>query len=75
MVGTADAENLLYIGNGAQYVGTPTDVNEAKHVSWISLATIQDRISCGEIVGAASIIGLLTVLERRCRRLSDETHP
>ncbi len=75
MVGTADAENLLYIGNGAQYVGTPTDVNEAKHVSWISLDTIQDRISRGEIVGAASIIGLLTVLERRCRRLSDKGHP
>jgi len=65
MVGTADAENLLYIGFGAQYMGTPTDINEAKRVEWIELDTVHDRIGRGEIVGAASIIGLFAALQRR----------
>lgn len=68
MVGTADAENLLFIGRGAHYVGTPADINEAKHVDWIALDTVHDRIARGEIVGAASVIALLAVLEHRCRR-------
>jgi 8-oxo-dGTP pyrophosphatase MutT (NUDIX family) len=66
MVGTADAENLLYLARGAEYVGTPADINEAKHVDWIGLNTVHERIARGEIVGAASIVGLLAVLERRC---------
>ena len=67
MVGTADAENLLFIGRGAEYVGAPTDINEAKLVEWIPLDTVHERIGRGEIVGAGSIIGLLAVLERRSR--------
>jgi len=61
MVGTADAENLLFIGRGAARVGEP-DVNEARRVEWIELASVPDRIARGEIVGAASLIGLLAAL-------------
>jgi 8-oxo-dGTP pyrophosphatase MutT (NUDIX family) len=64
MVGTADAENLLFIGRGAQYVGTPADINEAKLVEWIDLATVPARIGRGEIVGSASVIGLLAAIGR-----------
>jgi 8-oxo-dGTP pyrophosphatase MutT (NUDIX family) len=64
MVGTADAENLLFIGYGAAHVGTP-DVNEARRVEWIELASVPDRIMRGEIVGAASVIGLLAALRQR----------
>lgn len=62
MVGSADAENLLYLGRGAQYIGEPADVNEAERVAWIPLDTVRDRISAGEIVGAASQVALLHVL-------------
>ena len=62
MVGTADAENLLFIGRGAEHVGTPPDVNEAKAVEWIDLASVPDRIARGEIVGAASVVGLLAAM-------------
>jgi 8-oxo-dGTP pyrophosphatase MutT (NUDIX family) len=65
MVGTADAENLLFIGYGAEYIGPPADINEAKRVEWISLDTVHDRIKRGEIVGAASVVGLLAALARR----------
>jgi 8-oxo-dGTP pyrophosphatase MutT (NUDIX family) len=62
MVGTADAENLLFIGRGAEYIGTPADINEAKAVEWIELASVPERIAQGEIVGAASVVGLLAAL-------------
>jgi 8-oxo-dGTP pyrophosphatase MutT (NUDIX family) len=62
MVGTADAENLLFIGQGAEYTGAPADINEAKHVEWIELASVPQRIARGEIVGAASVVGLLAAM-------------
>lgn len=70
MVGTADAENLLFIGQGAQYTGAPADINEAKHVEWIELASVPERIARGEIVGAASVVGLLAAMSRRDGRIT-----
>lgn len=62
IVGSADAENLLFLGRGADFVGQPADVNEAERVEWIPLDSVRDRIASGEIVGAASQVGLLHVL-------------
>lgn len=61
-VGTTDAENLIYVARGAEYVGEPTDINEAQKVEWIELDSVRDRMKRGEIVGAASQVGLLHVL-------------
>ena len=61
-VGSADAENLLFVARGAEYVGEPEDINEAERVAWIPLDTVRDRITKGEIVGAASQVALLHVL-------------
>jgi 8-oxo-dGTP pyrophosphatase MutT (NUDIX family) len=61
-VGTTDAENLLFVSNGAEYIGEPEDINEAERVVWIRLDSIRQRIDAGEIVGAASLVGLLHVL-------------
>jgi 8-oxo-dGDP phosphatase len=62
MVGSADAENLLYLGRGADFIGEPKDINEAERVDWIPLHAVRERIAKGEIVGAASQLGLLHVL-------------
>lgn len=62
MVGTADAENLLFLARGAVYVGTPADINEAAAVEWIALDSVRERIRCGDIVGSASVVGLLAAL-------------
>jgi 8-oxo-dGTP pyrophosphatase MutT (NUDIX family) len=61
-VGTTDCENLLFLAHGADYIGEPTDINEAEKIAWIPLATVRERIAAGEIVGAASQVGLLHVL-------------
>lgn len=61
-VGSADAENLLYLARGADYIGDAVDINEAERVAWLPLDSVRDRITKGDIVGAASQVGLLHVL-------------
>lgn len=63
MVGSADSENLLFLAHGAKFTNKATDMNEAEEVSWVPLDTVVERMSRGEIVGSATIIGLLHVLE------------
>lgn len=65
-VGMADAENLLYVARGAEYVGEKIDVNEAARVEWIPLDSVRQRIADGEIVGASSQVALLHLLAYRC---------
>jgi 8-oxo-dGTP pyrophosphatase MutT (NUDIX family) len=64
-VGMADAENLIYVARGADYVGEPSDINEAQEVAWIPLTSVLDRIASGEIIGASSQLALLRVLVDR----------
>ncbi|WP_370946604.1 NUDIX hydrolase [Amycolatopsis sp. cg5] len=61
-VGTTEAEHLLFVARGADYIGEPEDINEAQRVAWIPLDSIRERIEKGEIVGAGSQVGLLHVL-------------
>ncbi|MGV9368031.1 NUDIX hydrolase [Amycolatopsis sp. NPDC003731] len=62
LVGSADAENLLYVARRSEYIGEPVDINEAARVAWIQLDTVRDRIMKGEILGAASQVALLHIL-------------
>ncbi|WP_254125600.1 NUDIX hydrolase [Amycolatopsis sp. CA-230715] len=62
IVGSADAENLLYVARRSAYIGEPADINEAERVAWIPLDSVRDRITQGEIVGAASQVALLHIL-------------
>jgi 8-oxo-dGDP phosphatase len=62
LVGSADFENLLFLGEGAEATGAPVDINEAARVEWITLDSVRDRIAQGEIIGAGTQIGLLHIL-------------
>jgi 8-oxo-dGTP pyrophosphatase MutT (NUDIX family) len=62
LAGTADFENLIFLGEGAEDSGQPTDINEAARIEWITLDSVRDRITRGEIIGAGTQIGLLHVL-------------
>ena len=61
-VGTTDADNLLFVSNGADYISEPVDIYEAERIEWVRLDSIRERIGAGEIIGAASLVGLLHVL-------------
>jgi 8-oxo-dGDP phosphatase len=68
MIGNADSENQLFLASGTTYVGGRHDVNEADRVEWVALDAAFDLIAKGEIVGSASVIGLLSVLALRARQ-------
>jgi 8-oxo-dGTP pyrophosphatase MutT (NUDIX family) len=61
MAGTADSAHELYLARGADQVGAP-DANETEAVRWVPLAEIPGLIAKGEIIGAATIIGVQHVL-------------
>lgn len=62
MVGTVDSENVIYVAHGATNTGADADINEAARVAWIPLSDLPRLIAAGEIVGSASVVGLLAVL-------------
>lgn len=64
-VGTADHPQELFLAHGATHVGDPTDVNEAASTAWVHIHDLTGMIERGEIVGAATIIAALYVLNRR----------
>ena len=64
MIGSADAENLLFWSDGAELSDSQPDINEAESIEWLPLSSVETKIASGEIIGAASIIGLLAVMRR-----------
>lgn len=68
LAGVADFENLVFLAGGAEYIGAPSDPNEAARVEWIDLDSIPDLIARGEISGAGTQIGLLHILAFRPRQ-------
>jgi ADP-ribose pyrophosphatase len=66
-VGTADAQNLLFLAREAAYTGPPVDVNEAEEVAWIPLAEARELVNRGEVVGAGTVIAVLELVARQAR--------
>jgi hypothetical protein len=63
-VSTVDGENIIFLAQGAEYIGDPTDINEAEKVTWFDLDDVLPMIQRGEIVGSSSVVALLAVLNR-----------
>jgi hypothetical protein len=58
MIGSADAPQAIYLGHGADQVGDP-EIDEAEVVRWVPISEAQAMINRGEIIGAATIIGVM----------------
>ena len=58
MIGNADSPQELYYAVGAEQVGRP-DINESDRVAWVAIDDALKMIERGEIVGAATVIGVL----------------
>jgi 8-oxo-dGTP pyrophosphatase MutT (NUDIX family) len=65
MVGTIDQPNIVYLARGADPTGAAPDINETERLGWVPLSEVHERIAAGEIVGAGSVAGLLSVLLAR----------
>ncbi len=60
-IGIADTPHEIFLADGAEEVGAPTDITEAQRVEWVPLATVPDLIAKGELRDSPSMIGLLYV--------------
>jgi 8-oxo-dGTP pyrophosphatase MutT (NUDIX family) len=61
-IGIADSPHDLFIGTGADHIGTPTDPTEAEEVAWIPVEDLLAMTSRGSIRDGASLIGVLHLL-------------
>jgi 8-oxo-dGDP phosphatase len=64
MVGSADAPQDVYLARGADHVGVP-ELDEAEEVRWVPIGEAQQMIARGEILGAATIIGVMYAAAER----------
>jgi len=64
MIGNADFPQDLYLARGAEHVREPA-ADETAGVAWLPLEEAAAMIASGEIVGAATIIGLQHALMLR----------
>lgn len=65
MIGMVDSPHELFVADGAELVGEPTDVEEVGRVEWVPLSEILTLIERGEVLGSGSLVALLHVLARR----------
>nr|WP_238363284.1 NUDIX hydrolase [Actinopolymorpha pittospori] len=61
-VGSLDQPQELYLARGADQVHDTPDINEAERVRWVPLEEAVHLIDTGEIVGAATVVGVYRAL-------------
>lgn len=67
MVGMVDSTCAIYVGQGAEQVGEPTDLEEAGHIEWVPLSDIPGLMARGDLMGSGTLVALLSVLAGRGR--------
>jgi 8-oxo-dGTP pyrophosphatase MutT (NUDIX family) len=66
-IGSADAPQDVYVARGADLVGEP-EIDEAEAVRWVPIDEAQEMIRRGEILGAATVIGVMHAVAERAGR-------
>ncbi|MFD6350929.1 NUDIX hydrolase [Nocardia tengchongensis] len=61
-IGTLDQPQEIYLARGADLTDTAPDINEAEDIRWIPLDAAAAMIDRGEIVGAATVVGIYRAL-------------
>lgn len=62
MPGMVDTPHEVFLFRGADHVGDPTDQEEAAVIEWVPLDQARTLIDAGEVLGSATLIGLLAVI-------------
>ncbi|TLF79098.1 NUDIX domain-containing protein [Nocardia cyriacigeorgica] len=61
-IGTLDHPQEIYLASGAELTETQPDINEAETTRWVPLDEAVEMIARGEIVGAATVVGVYRAL-------------
>jgi 8-oxo-dGTP pyrophosphatase MutT (NUDIX family) len=62
MPGGVDQTFHLFLADGADEVGEPTDATEAERIEWVPLAVVREAITDGRIVEGMSLTALSLLL-------------
>ncbi|MYW93044.1 NUDIX hydrolase [Amycolatopsis rubida] len=65
IAGITDAEQYIFLAEGADRIGPPPDAYESDRVAWVPLAEVPGLIRRRQIVGGVSVAGLLQLLTER----------
>lgn len=57
--GTSDATFHLYVAEGAEHEGPPSDPSESERVEWVPVATLREEIRAGRVQDGLSLTALL----------------
>ena len=60
--GTSDQMFHVFVAEGAEHVGDPTDVGESERIDWVTVGDIRRLIAEGEITDGLSLTALLWAL-------------
>jgi hypothetical protein len=60
-----DSPHEIFVGQGAKYIGDPTDIEEAGRVAWVPLSEVPGLMASGELMGSGTLVALLHVLASR----------
>ena len=60
--GSSDQVFHLFLADGAEHVGAPTDRSESERIEWVAVADVRAAIEAGEIRDGLSLSGLLHAL-------------
>ncbi len=60
--GITDSQHHVFRSDSAEYVGEPTEVNEADRIEWIPIKNLRGMIDRQEVVSSGSLVGVLYLL-------------
>jgi 8-oxo-dGTP pyrophosphatase MutT (NUDIX family) len=60
--GTSDQMFHVFVAEGAEHVGDPTDIGESERIDWVTVRDIRRLIAEGEITDGLSLTALLWAL-------------
>ncbi|MEV0363087.1 NUDIX hydrolase [Nocardia fusca] len=72
-IGTLDHPPDIYLAHGADLTDTRPDINEAEMIRWVPLDEAMRMIDPGEIVGAATVVGVYRALLEDRGLVADRT--
>ena len=61
--GSSDQRFHIFLADGAEHVGEPTDPSESERVQWLSIAALRDAIARGDMPDGLSLTALLYAMQ------------
>lgn len=61
-IGFSDQRFEIFLADGAEHVGDPTDASESERIEWLPVEVVRAEIAAGRVVDGLSLNGLLYAL-------------